>query len=180
MAALQKAPSGPGNCGGAPTATRGRVRSCRFAPSGLKTPGAKTRRAGTTINPCGSTAIAVAGWLLVAGGAALYLTCAFWGFALHGRGTPAPIDPPKKLVVEGPYRIVRNPMYWSVVSVMLGEALAFRSLALAAIGCVVFSGAVLFVMVYEEPILRKKFGAEYEAYCRRVPRWLPRFGNKLD
>jgi protein-S-isoprenylcysteine O-methyltransferase Ste14 len=123
---------------------------------------------------------AVAAWLLVAGGAALYLTTAFWGFALRGSGTPAPIDPPKKLVVEGPYRIVRNPMYWSVVSVMLGEALAFRSLALAAIGCVVFSGAVLFVMVYEEPILRKKFGAEYEAYCRRVPRWLPRFGNKLD
>jgi protein-S-isoprenylcysteine O-methyltransferase Ste14 len=123
---------------------------------------------------------AVAGWLLVAVGAALYLTCAFWGFALHGRGTPAPIDPPKKLVVEGPYRIVRNPMYWSVVSVMLGEALAFRSLVLAQIGCVVFACAVLFVMVYEEPILRTKFGAEYEAYCRRVPRWLPRFGNKLD
>ena len=123
---------------------------------------------------------AVGGWLLVAGGAALYLTCAFWGFALRGRGTPAPIDPPKKLVVEGPYRIVRNPMYWSVVSVMLGEALAFRSLVLAEIGCAVFAGAVLFVMVYEEPILRTKFGAEYEAYCRRVPRWLPRFGSKLD
>jgi len=123
---------------------------------------------------------AAAGWLLGAGGAALYLTCAFWGFALRGRGTPAPIDPPKKLVVEGPYRIVRNPMYWSVVSVMLGEALAFRSLTLAEIGCAVFAGAILFVMVYEEPILRKKFGAEYEAYCRRVPRWLPRFGNKLD
>ena len=123
---------------------------------------------------------AVGGWLLVAGGAALYLTCAFWGFALRGRGTPAPIDPPKKLVVEGPYRIVRNPMYWSVVSVMLGEALAFRSLTLAEIGCAVFAGAILFVMVYEEPILRTKFGAEYEAYCQRVPRWLPRFGNKLD
>jgi len=123
---------------------------------------------------------AIAGWLLVAGGAALYLICAFWGFALHGRGTPAPIDPPKKLVVEGPYRIVRNPMYWSVVSVMLGEALAFRSLTLAEIGCAVFVGAILFVMVYEEPILRTKFGAEYEAYCRRVPRWLPRFGRKLD
>src|ERR1700736_6756018 len=121
-----------------------------------------------------------AGWLLVAAGAALYLTCAFWGFAQRGKGTPAPIDPPKKLVVEGPYRIVRNPMYWSVVSVMLGEALAFRSLALAGIGCVVFSGAVLFVMLYEEPILRTKFGAEYEAYCRRVPRWLPRIGNKID
>ena len=71
------------------------------------------------------------GALLAAAGAALYLTCAFWGFAIRGKGTPAPIDPPKKLVVEGPYRVVRNPMYWSVVSAMLGEACLFRSLALA-------------------------------------------------
>ena len=126
------------------------------------------------------TAAVLAGGLLGVAGVALYLMCAFWGFALRGKGTPAPIDPPKKLVVEGPYRIVRNPMYWSVVSVMLGEALAFRSLTLAEIGCAVFAGAVLFVMVYEEPILRTKFGAEYEAYCRRVPRWLPRLGNKID
>src|SRR5712692_8840034 len=72
-----------------------------------------------------------AGWLFIAGGIALYFACAFWGFALRGKGTPAPIDPPKKLVEEGPYRVVRNPMYWAVVSVMLGEALAFRSMALA-------------------------------------------------
>jgi protein-S-isoprenylcysteine O-methyltransferase Ste14 len=124
--------------------------------------------------------VAVAGWLLVAAGVALYLTSAFWGFALRGKGTPAPIDPPKKLVVVGPYRVVRNPMYWSVLGVMLGEALAFRSVALAEIGCAFFVFAAFFVMVYEEPILRRKFGAEYEAYCRRVPRWIPRFRNKLD
>src|SRR5712664_3141630 len=123
---------------------------------------------------------AVAGWLLVAAGAALYLTCAFWGFALRGKGTPAPIDPPKKLVAEGPYRIVRNPMYWSVVLVMMGEALAFRSLALAEIGAAFFAGTTLFVLLYEEPTLRRKFGAEYDDYCRRVPRWIPRFRNKLD
>ena len=123
---------------------------------------------------------AVAGWLLVATGAALYLTCAFWGFALRGKGTPAPIDPPKRLVVEGPYRVVRNPMYWSVACVMLGEALACRSVALAESGCVFFACAALFVMVYEEPLLRQKFGAEYEAYCRQVPRWIPRFRNKLN
>jgi protein-S-isoprenylcysteine O-methyltransferase Ste14 len=123
---------------------------------------------------------AVGGWLLVAVGVALYLMCAFWGFALRGRGTPAPIDPPKKLVVDGPYRVVRNPMYWSVAFVMLGEALVFRSRALAEIGIVFFAVTMLFVLVYEEPILRRKFGAEYEAYCRLVPRWFPRWRSKLD
>ena len=106
--------------------------------------------------------------------------CAFWGFALRGRGTPAVFDPPKKLVVQGPYRIVRNPMYWSVASVMLGEALVFRSLRLAEIGIIFFLTTMLFVLVYEEPILRRKFGAEYEAYCRQVPRWFPRLRSKLD
>src|ERR1700730_3251270 len=66
---------------------------------------------------------AVAGWLLVGVGVALYLSCAFWGFALRGKGTPAPFDPPKRLVVEGPYGIVRNPMYCSVALVMMGTAL---------------------------------------------------------
>ena len=123
---------------------------------------------------------AVAGWLLVAAGVALYLMCAFWGFALRGRGTPAVFDPPKTLVAEGPYRIVRNPMYWSVASVMLGEALFFRSFRLAEIGIIFFLTTMLFVLVYEEPILRRKFGAEYEAYCRQVPRWFPRLRSKLD
>lgn len=123
---------------------------------------------------------ALAGWLLVVAGMALYFTCAFWGFALRGHGTPAPIDPPKKLVVEGPYRVVRNPMYWSVATVMIGEALAFRSLALAKAGVAFFACSMLFVMLYEEPILRHKFGAEYETYCRRVPRWIPNFRNKLN
>jgi protein-S-isoprenylcysteine O-methyltransferase Ste14 len=122
----------------------------------------------------------LAGGLLVVAGTALYLICAFWGFALRGSGTPAPIDPPKKLVVVGPYRVVRNPMYLSVLCVMLGEALAFRSVALAEIGCAFFAFTVLFVTLYEEPILRRKFGAEYEAYCRQVPRWVPRLRNRLD
>jgi protein-S-isoprenylcysteine O-methyltransferase Ste14 len=120
------------------------------------------------------------GWFLVAGGIALYFACAFWGFALRGKGTPAPIDPPKKLVEEGPYRIVRNPMYWSVAFVLLGEALVFHSLALVELAAAFFLGTNLFVLFYEEPALRRKFGAEYEDYCRRVPRWLPRFKSKLD
>ena len=120
------------------------------------------------------------GLLLIASGAALYCVTAFWGFALRGKGTPAPIDPPRRLVVEGPYRVVRNPMYWAVVSVMLGEAVIFRSASLARLAAGLFVGAYLFVVFYEEPTLRRKFGAEYDAYCRRVPRWLPRFRNKLN
>lgn len=116
-----------------------------------------------------------AGWLLIAAGTSLYLACAFWGFALRGRGTPLPFDPPKNLVAEGPYGVVRNPMYWSVASVMLGEAAVFHSLALAELAAAFFAGTNLFVLFYEEPVLTRKFGAEYEAYCRRVPRWLPRF-----
>jgi protein-S-isoprenylcysteine O-methyltransferase Ste14 len=116
-----------------------------------------------------------AGWLLIAAGIALYLACAFWGFALRGQGTPLPMDPPKKLVVEGPYRIVRNPMYWSVAFVMMGEAVVFHSVALADLAAVFFLGVNLFVRLFEEPALRQKFGAEYEEYCRQVPRWLPRF-----
>src|SRR6266849_3684098 len=116
-----------------------------------------------------------AGWLLIAGGIALYLACAFWGFALRGQGTPLPMDPPKKLVVEGPYRIVRNPMYWSVAFVMLGEAAVFHSLALVALAAAFFVGVNLFVLFFEEPVLRRKFDTEYEEYCQRVPRCLPRF-----
>jgi protein-S-isoprenylcysteine O-methyltransferase Ste14 len=115
------------------------------------------------------------GVLLIGAGAALYLVTAFWGFALRGHGTPAPIDPPKRLVVEGPYRVVRNPMYWSVALVILGEALIFGSRSLAELAVAFFAATMLFVLLYEEPALRRKFGAEYEEYCRRVPRWLPRF-----
>jgi protein-S-isoprenylcysteine O-methyltransferase Ste14 len=120
------------------------------------------------------------GLLLMAAGAALYFVTAFWGFALRGRGTPAPIDPPKKLVVEGPYRVVRNPMYWAVASVVMGEALVFHCVTLAELAVALFAAAMLFVLFYEEPALRRKFGAEYEAYCRRVPRWIPGFRNKLS
>jgi protein-S-isoprenylcysteine O-methyltransferase Ste14 len=127
---------------------------------------------GTRVDVRGAGA---AGWLLIAAGIALYFACAFWGFALRGKGTPLPMDPPKKLVVEGPYQVVGNPMYWSVASVMLGEAVVFHSIALAELAAAFFVGVNLFVLFYEEPALRRKFGAEYEEYCQRVPRWLPRF-----
>jgi protein-S-isoprenylcysteine O-methyltransferase Ste14 len=115
------------------------------------------------------------GWFFIAMGIALYLACAFWGFALRGKGTPAIFDPPKKLVEEGPYRIVRNPMYWSVALVMLGEGLVFHSLTLVELAAAFFVAANLFVLFYEEPHLKRVFDVQYEEYCRRVPRWLPRF-----
>jgi protein-S-isoprenylcysteine O-methyltransferase Ste14 len=116
-----------------------------------------------------------AGWVFIVAGAALYFACAFWGFAMRGKGTPLPLDPPKNLVVEGPYTVVRNPMYWGVGSVIFGEAVVFHSRPLAnALGVFVI-GVILFVLGVEEPSLQKKFGAEYEQYCRRVPRWFPRF-----
>lgn len=94
-------------------------------------------------------------------------------FAVIGRGTPAPIDAPRRLVIEGPHRCVRNPMYLGVLAVVLGWVLAFQSLVLLAYLALValaFHAAVLFV---EEPALRRQFGAEYLAYCRAVRRWIP-------
>jgi protein-S-isoprenylcysteine O-methyltransferase Ste14 len=118
------------------------------------------------------------GWVLIAAGVALYLICAFWGFALRGKGTPLPLDAPKNLVVDGPYQVVRNPMYWGVGAVMFGEAAVFHSLAVAELMAVLLVCMNLFVLFYEEPQLRRKFGAEYDDYCRRVPRWLPRLRTK--
>ena len=108
-------------------------------------------------------------------GFAVALRCV-WDFGWTGHGTPAPIAPPKRLVVVGFYRYVRNPMYlgfavgWIGLSVVFGHA---SLLAIAAVAAVAF-GVHLFVVLYEEPTLRRKFGAAYEAYCRNVSRWWPR------
>jgi protein-S-isoprenylcysteine O-methyltransferase Ste14 len=122
--------------------------------------------------------IGAGGWLLIVAGGALYCVCAFWGFAVRGKGTPLPLDPPKKLVADGPYGVVRNPMYWGVASVMLGEAAVFHSLALVEWAVGLFVCANVFVLLVEEPTLRRKFGKEYEDYCRRVPRWIPHLRAK--
>ncbi|HYE73176.1 MAG TPA: isoprenylcysteine carboxylmethyltransferase family protein [Blastocatellia bacterium] len=106
-------------------------------------------------------------------GISIYVWCAL-DFALKGKGTPAPIDPPKKLVVSGAYRYVRNPMYVAVMCVLIGESLLFASLALLLYAATVFLCFNLFVMLYEEPVLTSKFGESYKDYCRRVSRWLPR------
>jgi len=98
----------------------------------------------------------------------------FARFAVQGLGTPAPVAPPQRLVVTGLYRYVRNPMYVSVVAIILGQALLFGDWRLIVYGAVFWLACHAFVLVYEEPTLRRKFGAEYEAFCANVPRWIPR------
>ena len=106
-------------------------------------------------------------------GLAIYLWCA-WDFTFAGRGTPAPIDPPKELVVRGLYRYVRNPMYVGILLILLGEAFLFSSQRLFEYAAAAFIFFFLFVVLYEEPILRQKFGESYRQYCKHVSRWIPR------
>jgi len=115
------------------------------------------------------------GWIVVAIGAAIGLPCV-WEFAWRGLGTPAPFDPPRKLVISGPYRFVRNPMYFGMGLVLIGEAIVFPNITLLMLGltAALFLFVTAFVIVYEEPTLRRTFGTDYEAYCRAVRRWIPR------
>ena len=99
-----------------------------------------------------------------------------WDFGWTGRGTPAPIAPPQRLVVVGFYRYVRNPMYVGFLAGWVGLWVVFGRANSGAliVACVAVLAVALFVRLYEEPHLRKVFGADYETYCRNVPRWLPR------
>jgi protein-S-isoprenylcysteine O-methyltransferase Ste14 len=103
-------------------------------------------------------------------GALIYLRCA-WDFATIGRGTPAPIDPPKELVVRGLYKYTRNPMYVGVASVLVGEAVFFEARGLFILTIVAVLMFHLFIVLYEEPTLRRIFGKSYARYCQAVPRW---------
>jgi len=112
--------------------------------------------------------------ILILAGSILLLLEAFARFALQGLGTPAPVSPTRYLVVTGFYRYVRNPMYVAVVGAILGQSMILGNLMLvlyAALGCLV---SHLFVVTYEEPTLRRKFGDEYAEFCANVPRRLPR------
>jgi len=98
----------------------------------------------------------------------------FARFALKGLGTPAPIFPTRHLVVTGLYHYVRNPMYISVVSLIVGQGLLLGNIRVLEYGVLVWLAFHLFVLLYEEPALRSTFGAEYEIFCANVPRWIPR------
>lgn len=125
-------------------------------------------RGGHTARPAAWEAVPA-----IAAGAVLYVW-SVWSFAAVGRGTPGPWDAPKRVVAAGPYRWVRNPIYLAALLVVLGEAWLFLSLPLLA-----YAGAMavcfhLFVIGYEEPTLRRRFGSTYLEYQRTVPRWIPR------
>jgi protein-S-isoprenylcysteine O-methyltransferase Ste14 len=114
------------------------------------------------------------GVALMAAGAPSLLD-SFARFALQGRGTPAPVLPTEHLVVTGLYRRVRNPMYVGVVTVVAGQGLLIGRPLVLAYGAALWLAFHLFVLGYEEPKLRGTFGAEYDRFCRNVPRWIPRW-----
>jgi protein-S-isoprenylcysteine O-methyltransferase Ste14 len=110
--------------------------------------------------------------LLVVGG-----SVAFWclvTFVVRGFGTPAPFDAPRRLVAAGPYRHARNPMYIGGALLLLGLGLDQRSPSIVLFVPAWWMLFHLLVILYEEPVLRSKFGRDYDAYCRRTPRWIPR------
>jgi protein-S-isoprenylcysteine O-methyltransferase Ste14 len=113
--------------------------------------------------------------LMCIGVGVMLLAACIVEFARSGRGTLSPVDPPRHLVVRGLYKYVRNPMYLAVTTIVLGEALLIHSRALAFYWAIWFVSANLFVMGYEEPTLRRRFGRAYDEYTEQVGRWFPRF-----
>jgi protein-S-isoprenylcysteine O-methyltransferase Ste14 len=130
------------------------------------------RRYDTTFGVAFSGRTTLLGIALMAAGGTLALAC-ITTFVTHGEGTPAPMDPPHKFVAAGPYQFVRNPMYIGGFFVLAGFGLYERSPAILLFALPWLLLAHLFVVFYEEPHLRSKFGSPYDAYYRSVRRWLP-------
>ncbi len=107
-------------------------------------------------------------------GVLIYFLCTM-DFARFGQGTPAVWDPPTRFVSRGLYRLVRNPMYLGIVLIVTGEACFFQSPLLILFAFLIWLLFHGFVLVYEEPTLKKKFGKPYLQYCAQVSRWLPRW-----
>jgi protein-S-isoprenylcysteine O-methyltransferase Ste14 len=124
------------------------------------------------VRPDGIGLWEIGGFLLGAAGTALALACIV-AFVFAGRGTPAPFDPPRRLVVKGPYRFVRNPMYIGAGLALAGAAIFYRSFFLLGYAAAFLLAVHLFIVVYEEPALRQRFETDYLAYCRRTGRWWP-------
>ena len=118
-------------------------------------------------------ALQIGAMALAAVGAGLALWCV-GTFVRVGRGTPAPFDPPRRLVVAGPYRFVRNPMYLGAGLALAGAALFYTSWWLVGYLGLLFLASHLFIVFHEEPALGRSFGQEYREYCEAVGRWVPR------
>lgn len=117
--------------------------------------------------------VSILGVVLIAAGLPILLD-SFARFAIQGLGTPAPVFPTKHLVVTGWYRYVRNPMYVAVVSIILGQGLLLANITVLEYGAAMWLIAHVFVLAYEEPVMRSTFPAEYSLYRANVPRWIPR------
>jgi len=117
--------------------------------------------------------VSLIAWVPMILGACVILWC-YGLFISIARGTPWPFDPPRKLVVAGPYRFVRNPMEVGFFLILLGEALLFRSIAVVAYWLIGLAILYLRGVLFEEPGLRRRFGAAYGRYRKSVPRWIPR------
>jgi protein-S-isoprenylcysteine O-methyltransferase Ste14 len=128
-------------------------------------------------SPPGWDAVDVLSVLTGLAGLAIVVAC-FVRFVREGRGTPAPAAPTEQLVVGGLYRYVRNPMYVGVGLVIAGQCLAFRSVALVAWLALFTVAVTVFVVTYEQPTLRERYGASYDAYCRSVPAVVPRLRRR--
>jgi protein-S-isoprenylcysteine O-methyltransferase Ste14 len=116
----------------------------------------------------------VGGMLIGLAGAVLAASCILT-FVFVGEGTPAPFDPPRHLVVRGPYRLVRNPMYIGAALALAGAAIFYQSRPLSAYLVLFVLISHVFVVGYEERALRRSFGKNYDDYTRSVGRWWPRF-----
>lgn len=116
------------------------------------------------------------GFVLVLPGVAMIVWC-FIDFVRRGQGTPAPYDPPRRLVIVGLYKHIRNPQYVGVILVALGEAIVSGRTLLFVYAGILAIGYHLFVRFYEEPNLRRTFGEEYVRYCAVVSRWLPQWSG---
>ena len=120
--------------------------------------------------------VEILGVVLMVVGGALGLSCVAM-FIVRGKGTPAPFDAPREFVAVGPYRYVRNPMYVGGFFMLSGFGLYERSISILLMALLLLLVVHLLVAFYEEPTLRKSFGASYEEYCRTTRRWLPGLGS---
>jgi protein-S-isoprenylcysteine O-methyltransferase Ste14 len=128
-------------------------------------------------SPPGWDAVDLLGVLVGLAGLAMVIAC-FVRFVREGRGTPSPTAPTDELVVGGLYRYLRNPMYVGVGLVIAGQCLAFRSVSLVVWLALFIATVTVFVVAYEQPTLRARYGVAYDAYCRSVPAVMPRLRRR--